>query len=120
MRASLLYPRFVRPFCAAKALFSAFSVAKKGLNTEVTETLRALCVEALEAQRTRRSLSWLRSPGHAPPSVRTGVGTLDVLRTVASSGRKGPMAPRTLKLSIITRGILNRATHTDSSRRDPR
>ena len=36
--------------------FSVFSVAKKKLNTEATETLRVLCVEALEAQRARRSL----------------------------------------------------------------
>jgi len=36
--------------------FSVFSVAKKKPNTEVTEALRVLCVEASEAQRTRRSL----------------------------------------------------------------
>ena len=31
----------------------------KSLNTEVTEMLRALCVEFLETQRTRRSSFWL-------------------------------------------------------------
>lgn len=41
-------------------LFSVFSVAEKRLNTEITETLRDLSVEALEEQRTRRSSFWLR------------------------------------------------------------
>jgi len=41
--------------CASKIFFSVFAVAEKRLNTEVTETLRVLCVEALEAQRTRRN-----------------------------------------------------------------
>jgi hypothetical protein len=41
-----------------------FSVAKK-INTEVTEILRAPCVEALEARRTRRILFSLRRSGRA-------------------------------------------------------
>ena len=48
--------------CAATIFFSAFSVAKKRRNTEVTEPLRVLGAEGLEAQRTRRSLFWLRPP----------------------------------------------------------
>jgi hypothetical protein len=39
--------------------FSVFSVAKKRLNTEAAEILRLLGVEALDAQRTRRSSPWL-------------------------------------------------------------
>jgi len=35
-------------------------VAKKTLTTEITETLCALCVEALGAQRARRCSFWLR------------------------------------------------------------
>jgi hypothetical protein len=34
-------------FC--EGFFSVFSVAKEGLNTEVTETLRVLCVGVFEA-----------------------------------------------------------------------
>ena len=45
-----------------------FSVAEKKPNTEVTETLRVLCVEALEGQRARRSSFWLR-PVAAPSEL---------------------------------------------------
>ena len=48
------------PCYSAKIHFSVFSVAEKRLNTEVTETLSALCVEALEPRRTRRSSFSLR------------------------------------------------------------
>ena len=43
------------------------SVAGKRMNTEVTESLRGLCVEGLKAQRTRRSSFWVRLPGRAAP-----------------------------------------------------
>jgi len=48
-----------------KDLFSVFSATKKELNTEVTETLCILCVEAFHARWKRRSSSWLQPRGHA-------------------------------------------------------
>jgi len=36
--------------------FSVFPVDKERLNTELTEPLRGLCVEAFVAQRTQRSV----------------------------------------------------------------
>jgi hypothetical protein len=45
---------------------SVFSVPpRKTLNTEVTEILRDLCVEALKGRRTRRNSLWLRPPARA-------------------------------------------------------
>jgi hypothetical protein len=54
--------------CPEDFFFSVFSVAKKKLNTEVAETLRALCVGFFEAQRPPRSSFWLRRSRAEPIS----------------------------------------------------
>ena len=46
--------------CGEDFCFSVFSVTRIKRNTEDTETFRDLCVEASEAQRTRRSSFWSR------------------------------------------------------------
>jgi hypothetical protein len=84
--------------CPEGFVSSVLSVAKKKLNTEVTEAprpapygagLRALCVGLFEGQRTRRSSFWLRPPSRAEPLLRARArGAADPL------GRKLPFTGR--------------------------
>ena len=65
-------------WCPESSCFSLFSVVKKEPNTEDAESLRALCVEASEAQRTQRSSFWPR------PTIR--VAALALLFAVCTIG----------------------------------
>ena len=69
--------------------FSVFSVVKKEPNTEDAEHLRALCVAALEARRTRRSPFWSRHT--------TCVVALALLFAVCTLGT---LHAQTIKVSI--------------------